>query len=82
MPLLFIYFYIIYLSFIACSGSMREASCGSMIPAINIYLLVFIYYSVPHTAARTAAHCCTAKQALPHCHTLPSTPPYTVAHKQ
>jgi hypothetical protein len=30
--------------FSACSGSMREASCGSMMPAIIINYL-FIYYS-------------------------------------
>jgi hypothetical protein len=39
---LFICFlFILYLSFIACSGSMREASCSSMMPAI---MVLFIYY--------------------------------------
>jgi hypothetical protein len=36
---LFIYY---YLSLSACSGSMREASFGSMMPAIIVYYLLFI----------------------------------------
>jgi hypothetical protein len=53
-PLLFTQFYLfiiylfIYLSLIVCSGSMREASRGSMVLAIIIYLLWFIYYLFIH----------------------------------
>jgi hypothetical protein len=32
-------FIIYFLLFSACSGSMREASCGSMMPAIINYVL-------------------------------------------
>jgi hypothetical protein len=43
----------LYLSFIACSGSMREASCGSMMPAIlnNYLLFVLINCLVPAAEA-------------------------------
>jgi hypothetical protein len=36
--------FIIYLHFSICSSSMQEASCGSMIPVIIIYLLFICYY--------------------------------------
>jgi hypothetical protein len=42
--------FIQYILFSACSGSMRKASCGSMMPAIIIYLS-FIYYLVSAVAA-------------------------------
>jgi hypothetical protein len=40
----FIYYLFIYLSFSARSGSMREVSCGSTMPAIIISLSLFLYY--------------------------------------
>jgi uncharacterized membrane protein len=53
--LLFIYYYLyisVYVLFCAFSGSMHEASCGSMMPVISFYsLLLFIYYSVSTAAA-------------------------------
>jgi hypothetical protein len=71
---------IYYLFIFSCSGSMREASCGSVMPAITILLLLSLYNSVLlHTATRSAAHCHAATHALLHCHTLLSTPPYTAA---
>jgi hypothetical protein len=47
-------FIIIYYLFSACSGSMREASCSSMMPAIItlfIFFYLFIYDLVPAAAA-------------------------------
>jgi hypothetical protein len=41
----FIYF-IIHLSFSACSGSMREASCGSMIPLFIILIFIISLFIV------------------------------------
>jgi hypothetical protein len=35
--------FLLYLSFSACSSSVREASCGSMMPVIIVYL-IFIYF--------------------------------------
>jgi hypothetical protein len=86
-PLLFcllyyIIFIIYYLSLSACSGSMREASCGSMMPAISKHIVrdfVYIYKKCTaahyrahyHMMSHTAAHCCrthhrTQPRALTH----------------
>jgi hypothetical protein len=42
---------IIYSLFSACSASMRQASCGSMIPPIINHFYYFIYYLVSAAAA-------------------------------
>jgi uncharacterized membrane protein YhaH (DUF805 family) len=46
--------FVIYLVFSACSGRMRETSCGSMMPAIIILFIIslfILYYFVPAAAA-------------------------------
>ena len=52
----FIYLvFVIYLVFGACSGRMRETSCGCMMPAIIILFiqyLLFIYYLMPAACVR------------------------------
>jgi hypothetical protein len=40
--ILFVFLFIYYLLCSDCSGSICEASCGSMMPAIIVYYLLFI----------------------------------------
>jgi hypothetical protein len=52
-----IYLSIIYLSFSACSGSMREISCGSTMPAIIISLLLCISFFIVYILVPAVAAC-------------------------
>jgi hypothetical protein len=56
--ILFIYSFIIFhLLFMAsCSGSMREASCGSMILPIIYYFFILFYYYFVFAAAACVKH--------------------------
>jgi hypothetical protein len=54
---LFIVYYLLYL--VSASGSMRETSCGSRMPAIMIYFeyILFIYNLFIYYLVSTAAAC-------------------------
>jgi hypothetical protein len=75
----FVYLFIIYLLFGACSGSMREESCG---PLSYLFIIMSSLFSVAHSRAhcRTLLHCHTRTAALPYI-TI-SIPPYTAVHKK